>query len=242
MSISDDLIERINKFFYIYFKDDPEFQYNDDDFEEKEIITEIDSDSSIKYNNEIHLHFKSKKINIIKNLNITKYLIAYPYFYDFLPPSNITTSEIKYFVNKKEVIRDNLCVMLFEKESVNENRNIKFIFPKTCLQNIGNKLFIHEFGREILQLTINYINYKLINKLLLENIWYNKRLETLENKLDVIIPKMDQNILDEEYKHIFLLNNKPEENSNIILSKDEDIEKPKKQRKPRVTKEKKEKK
>ena len=204
MSLSDDLIERINKIFFIYFKDDPEFQYNDNDYEEKEIITEIDRDSSIKFENEIHLHFQSKKINIIKNLNITKHLIVYPYFCDFLPPPNITNSEIKYFVNKKEVSRDKLKLMLFEKESVNEGRNINFIFPKTCLQNIGNKLYINEFGREIVQLTINYINNKLINYLLLKNMSYEKRLSIIENKLNINENDTNINIINEEYTKLYL--------------------------------------
>jgi hypothetical protein len=141
MSISDDVIERINKIFYSYFIDDPEFQYSESDYEEKDIVVEIDQESSIKHQNEIHLHFKAKKIMVIKNLNITKYLTVYPYFYDFLPPHNITDSVIKYYVNKKEVSRDKLSMMLFEKESVNADRNIHFIFPKTCLKNIGNKLY-----------------------------------------------------------------------------------------------------
>jgi hypothetical protein len=204
MSLSDDLIERINKIFFIYFKDDPEFQYDDNDYEEKEIITEIDHNSSTKFENEIHLHFNSKKINIIKNLNITKHLIVYPYFCDFLPPSNITSSEIKYFVNKIEVSRDKLKLMLFEKESVNEGRNIKFIFPKTCLQNIGNKLYINEFGREIVQLTINYINNKLINYLLLKNMLYEKRLSIIENKLNITDNDTNLNIINEEYIKLYL--------------------------------------
>ena len=48
MSLSDDLIERINKIFFIYFKDDPEFQYDENDFDEKDIITEIDRDGLMK--------------------------------------------------------------------------------------------------------------------------------------------------------------------------------------------------
>jgi hypothetical protein len=238
MSVPDDLIERLNKLFYIYFKDDPEFQYKDEDFEEKEIITEIDSDSSTKYQNEIHLHFKSKKINVVKNLNITKHLVVYPYFCDFLPPSNIINSEIKYFVNKKEVSRDNLNLMLYVKESVNENRNIQFIFPKNCLQNIKSKLYIHEFGREILQLAVNYINTKLINKLLLENMWYNKRLEGLENKLNVTSPKLDICSLEEELRDTHLhdyVKNLPVKQESIESVKEEK----KKPRKPRVVKEKK---
>jgi hypothetical protein len=203
MSISDDVIEKINKIFYSYFKDDPEFQYNDSDYEEKDIIVEIDNESSVKYQNEIHLHFVSKKIMVIKNLNITKNLIVYPYFYDFLPPTNIIDSVIKYFVNKKEVPRDKLNIMLFEKESVNEDRNIRFIFPKTCLKNIGNKLYIHEFGREIIQLTINYINFKLINKLLLKNMMYEKRLEKIENALSIKNDNLLENIED-EYSKIYL--------------------------------------
>jgi len=247
MSISDDLIERINKLFYIYFKDDPEFQYEENDFEEKDIITEIDSDSSTKYQNQIHLHFKAKKINVIKNLNITKNLIVYPYFYDFLPPANITDSEIKYFVNKKEVSRDNLKIMLFEKESVNEGRNINFIFPKTCLQNIGNKLYINEFGREILQLTINYINNKLINNLLLKNMLYEKRLEIIESKLN-IDSNIDTNLLNGEYINMYLKDYvKPEplkikkdiyEESDDEIKSNQNIKKPKekKERKPRQPK------
>jgi len=203
MSTSDDVIEKINKIFHSYFKDDPEFQYNESDYEEKDIIVEIDNESSVKYQNEIHLHFVSKKIMVIKNLNITKNLIVYPYFYDFLPPTNIIDSVIKYFVNKKEVPREKLNLMLFEKESVNEDRNIRFIFPKTCLKNIGNKLYIHEFGREIIQLTINYINFKLINKLLLKNMMYEKRLEKIENALSIKNNNELENIED-EYSKIYL--------------------------------------
>lgn len=224
MSISDDVIEKINKIFYSYFKDDPEFQYNDSDYEEKEIIVEIDNESSIKHQNEIHLHFISKKIMVIKNLNITKNLIVYPYFYDFLPPSNITDSVIKYFVNKKEMSRDKISMMLFEKESVNTDRNIQFVFPKTCLKNIGNKLYINEFGREIIQLTINYINFKLINKLLLKNMMYEKRLEKIESALSI---KADPNLLEnieDEYSKIYLKDYVKHELIKPDIDKSENIE------------------
>ena len=43
---------------------------NESDYEEKDIIVKIDNESSIKYQNEIHLHFIAKKIMVIKNLNI----------------------------------------------------------------------------------------------------------------------------------------------------------------------------
>jgi hypothetical protein len=248
MSISDDLIERINKLFYIYFKDDPEFQYTESDYEEKDIITEIDREKSTKYLDEIHLHFKSDKIRIIKNLNITKNLIVYPYFYDFLPPHNITESEIRYFVNDKEVSRDKLTVMLFEKESVNADRNIHFVFPKTCMKNIGNKLYINEFGREIVQLTINYINFKLIDKLLVRNLWYEERLERLENKLELEKTEMNEKGMDVYLKdYVKIEHVKPnkqeiyesseEENKNKMKKKET---KSKKEQKVKETKPKKE--
>jgi len=233
MSISDDVIEKINKIFFSYFKDDPEFQYNDSDFEEKDIIVEIDNESSIKHQNEIHLHFVAKKIKVIKNLNITKFLTVYPYFYDFLPPTNIIDSVIKYFVNKIEVPRDSLSMMLFEKESVNAERNIQFIFPKTCLKNIGNKLYINEFGREIVQLTINYINFKLINKLLLENMMYEKRLKKIESILEI---KLEENLVknvEDEYVNTHLKDYVKNE-QNKLIKNESDEEKKKKQPKTKV--------
>ena len=171
-------------------------------------------------------------------------MIVYPYFSDFLPPANIINSEIKYFVNKIEVSRDNLKLMLFEKEAVNDGRNINFIFPKTCLQNIGNKLYINEFGREIVQLTINYINNKLINYLLLKNLSYEKRLSIIENKLNIPENNINLDILNEDYTKLYLKDyikikdeSQLDDDKKIMIIKETNINKTiKKERKKREKK------
>jgi hypothetical protein len=190
MSISNDLIERTNKLFE-RIKSDPEFQYTDADFETKDLIESIEKgDDDPESPDDIHLIFNVVKIKVIKNINTTPNLITYPYFLDFLPMRMIE-NEIKYYVKKKSVSRDEINMMLFEKESVNNNKNIKFIFPKNCIPNIPNKLYINEFGREILHLSIHYIHSKIIDQLITSNIYYDTVLQKL-------LPKEEKNIIKEK--------------------------------------------
>ena len=163
-TISNDLIERTNKLFE-RIKHDPEFQYNDDDLEIKEIILNIDKDASNDDENQIQLQFTVAKIKIIKNINITRNLIAFPCFQDFLPPK-VMEHKIKCIVNGKEVPRESINMMLFEKECINDDKNIQFVFPKNCISNIPNKLYINEFSREIIHLTIHYIHSKILDILI----------------------------------------------------------------------------
>ena len=178
MSISNDLIERTNTLFES-IKDDPEFQYDDDDLEEKDLISEIqkgpdDPDAP----DDIHLIFNIEKIKIIKNINTTPNLIIYPYFLDFLP-MRLIKHEIKCIVKDKYVPRDEINMMLFKRQCVNENKNIKFIFPKNCIVNIPNKLDINEFGREIIHLSIHYIHSKkvyMLSGILCLNLFFHDNL------------------------------------------------------------------
>jgi hypothetical protein len=182
MSITNDLIERTNKLFE-RMKYDPEFQYVDTDFETKELIVDIDKgDDDPDAPDDIYLVFTVQKIKVIKNINMTPNLTIYPYFLDFLPMRMIE-NEIKYIVKDKLVTRDEINMMLFQKECVNNNKNIKFMFPKNCVANIPNKLYIHEFGREIIHLTINYIHSKTIDKLITNNLYYDTVIKKLENLL-----------------------------------------------------------
>jgi len=162
--IPNDLIERTNKLFE-RIKNDPEFQYTSEDYDEKNIIIGInkgqDEDDIVK------LIFTVTKVKVIKNINITKNLIVYPYFLDYLPMRLIDNDvKIKYIVGDQEVKRDEINMMLFDKESINDNKNIKFVFPKNCISNIPNKLYINEFSREIIHLSIHYIHSKVIDLLL----------------------------------------------------------------------------
>jgi len=193
-SISDDLIERTNKLFE-RIKNDPEFQYTDDDFEVKDLITEIEKgENDSESPDDIYLIFTIRKINIIKNINITPNLVTYPYFMDFLP-SRMIKNEIKYIVNDKMITRDEINMMLFEKECINSNKNIKFMFPKNCISNIPNKLYINEFGREIVHLSIHYIHSKVIDSLINSNLYYDTVIKKLE-KL-VIMDTKEENIVSE---------------------------------------------
>ena len=179
MSISNDLIERTNKLFE-RMKFDPEFQYTDEDFETKDLIVNIEKgDDDPESPDDIRLVFNIKKIKVIKNINITPNLVTYPYFLDFLP-MRLIENEIKYIIKDKYVTREEINMMLFERESINNNKNIKFIFPKNCIQNIPNKLYINEFGREIIHLSIHYIHSKTIDKLITNNLYYDTVIQKLE--------------------------------------------------------------
>lgn len=185
MSISNDLIERTNKLFE-RIKYDPEFQYTDEDFETKDLIVDIDKgEDDPEAPDDINLVFTVKKIKVIKNINSTPNLVTYPYFLDFLPMRMIE-NEINYFIKDKQVTREQINMMLFEKESINNNKNIKFIFPKNCISNIPNKLYINEFGRELVHLTIHYIHSKVIDKLITNNLYYDTVIKKLEKGLESI--------------------------------------------------------
>jgi hypothetical protein len=185
MSISNDLIERTNKLFE-RIKYDPEFQYTDDDFETKDLIVDIDKgEDDPDAPDDINLVFTIKQIKVIKNINSTPNLVTYPYFLDFLPMRMIE-NEINYFIKDKQVTREQINMMLFEKESINNNKNIKFIFPKNCISNIPNKLYINEFGRELVHLTIHYIHSKVIDKLITNNLYYDTVIKKLEKGFELI--------------------------------------------------------
>ena len=130
MTISNDLIERTNKLFE-KMKFDPEFQYIDEDFEIKDIIESIEKgEDNPDSPDEIHLVFNIKKIKVIKNINTTPNLITYPYFLDFLP-MRLIKHEIKCSVKNKSVPRDEINMMLFEKESIN-NRWFRIYWIPLC--------------------------------------------------------------------------------------------------------------
>lgn len=188
MSMSNDLIERTNVLFES-IKDDPEFQYDDNDLEEKDLISEIEKGpDDPNAPDDIHLIFNIKKIKIIKNINTTPNLTIYPYFLDFLP-MRLVKHEIKCIVNNKYVSRDEINMMLFRKECVNANKNINFLFPKNCILNIPNKLDINEFGREIVHLAIHYIHSKTIDKLIKSNLHYDTVIKKFENLIKDSEPK-----------------------------------------------------
>ena len=222
-SISNDLVERTNKLFE-RIKDDPEFQYFDDDFETKDLITSIEKgEDDPESPGDLQLIFHTTKIKIIKNLNITPNLVAYPYFLDFLPMKMIQ-NEIKYIVNDKYITRDEINMMLFEKESINNNKNIKFVFPRNCIVNIPNKLYIHEFAREIIHLTIHYIHSKMIDLLINNTIYYDKVINTLENIMAPEPEKIESKETPEPEK--IESKETPEPVNNII--KEEKVKKPRK--------------
>jgi hypothetical protein len=184
MSISDDLIERTNKLFD-RIKNEPEFQYTDEDFETKDLIVDIDKgEDDPEAPDDINLVFTIKKIKVIKNINSTPNLVTYPYFLDFLPMRMID-NKINCFIKDKPVSRDEINMMLFQKESINNNKNIKFVFPKNCISNIPNKLYINEFGREIVHLTIHYIHSKIIEKLITTNIYCDMVVKKLDEQNDL---------------------------------------------------------
>ena len=164
--IPNDLIERTNKLFE-RIKNDPEFQYTNEDYDEKNIIIGINKGQEDEDDDIVKLIFTVTKVKVIKNINITKNLIVYPYFLDYLPMRLIDNDvKIKYIVGDQEVKRDEINMMLFDKESINDNKNIKFVFPKNCISNIPNKLYINEFSREIIHLSIHYIHSKVLDLLL----------------------------------------------------------------------------
>ena len=180
-NITNDLIERTNKLFE-KIKNDPEFQYTSEDYDEKNIIIGInkgpEDEEDDEKNNIIKLIFTVTKVKVIKNVNITKNLIVYPYFLDYLPMRLIDNDvKIKYIVDDHEVKRDEINMMLFDKESINDNKNIKFVFPKNCISNIPNKLYINEFGREIIHLSIHYIHSKVLDLLLNSCLIDEKKLQ-----------------------------------------------------------------
>ena len=186
--IPNDLIERTNKLFE-RIKNDPEFQYTDEDYDEKNIIIGINKGQDDEKDNDIvKLIFTVTKVKVIKNINITKNLIVYPYFLDYLPMRLIDNDvKIKYIVDDQEVKRDEINMMLFDKESINDNKNIKFVFPKNCISNIPNKLYINEFSREIIHLSIHYIHSKILDLLLNSCLIDEKKLQLSEledNKQD----------------------------------------------------------
>ena len=174
---------------------------------------------------------KTDNNNLFKKLNIREYLYSKSDFNKNISIDNIQNDKIfdkiNYFYFDENINSDNNYLNLLNLFIPNNNKVISYLKNKFFILNYNDFVINHQ-GFNIDMYNINIKTYKLINKIITQNIeYYKKSYEKNKNIFDnyikyitsKLVNKVEQNY---EFNHLSFLNNEIKkdiyENYNIEIS------------------------